>query len=300
MTGATGVIGRRTLPLLIDAGHHVTAAGRTPESRASLSDAGATAIDVDLFDRSGVERAASGHDVVINLATHMPTSSLRMMMPWFWHENDRIRREGARNIADAVIAGHVGRLIQESFAPVYPDRGSEWIDESTPIEPVSYNRTVLDAERAALSVTETGSVGVVLRFAAFYGPDSFALHDMAKMVRHGWSPLPGAPEAYISSVSHDDAAAAVVAALDLPAGIYNVADDEPLWRKDYLDAFAAALGVKRPRSLPKWTTRLMGSVGELLSRSERIANQKLRTAAPQWVPRFHSAREGLAEALRPH
>ena len=59
-----------------------------------------------------------------------------------------------------------------SFAPVYPDRGDQWIDERTPIAPVRYNRTVADAERSA-ERPRSGGAGVVLRFAMFYGPSWF-------------------------------------------------------------------------------------------------------------------------------
>jgi hypothetical protein len=41
----------------------------------------------------------------------------------------------------------------------------------------------------------------------------------------------------------------------------------------------------------------MGSLAELLSRSERMSNKKLRNAAPQWAPVFRSVRDGLPKAL---
>ena len=96
----------------------------------------------------------------------------------------------------------------------------------------------------------------------------------------------------------DDAATAVVESLALPAGAYNVTDDEPVRRREYVDVIAKAIGVAPPRFMPPWTARLMGSLGQLLSRSERMSNRKLRTAAPGWTLRFPSVREGLPEALR--
>ena len=52
-----------------------------------------------------------------------------------WAENDRIRSEGVRNLVDAALDANVTRFIQESFAPIYPDCGDEWIDETMPLEP---------------------------------------------------------------------------------------------------------------------------------------------------------------------
>jgi nucleoside-diphosphate-sugar epimerase len=296
VTGASGVIGRRVVPLLIDGGHTVTAAARSEAKRATLAKAGATPVGLDLFDRAAVERAVVGHQTIINLATHMPPSMTRMMLPWSWKENDHIRREGSAILADAAIKLGINRFIQESFAPAYPDRGAAWVTEETPLSPTRYNRSLLDAEASVQRVTRAGQMGIVLRFAAFYGPDAFTLHEMANMVRKGWSPLPGAPDAYISSVSHDDAATAVVAALDLPAGIYNVTDDEPVTRREFLDVFALAIGARTPRSLPRLAVKLMGSIGELGARSIRISNRKLR--ATGWAPGIRSVREGLPAALR--
>ena len=134
-----------------------------------------------------------------------------------------------------------------------------------------------------------------MRFAGFYGADRL-LRDMLDVVRRGWAPLPGPAGAYWSSVSHRDAATAVVAALALPAGAYNVCDDEPLIRREWFDALADSAGTPRPRPLPTWLGALGGKLMALLSRSQRMSNGKLK-AATGWSPRWPSAREGLREAV---
>jgi nucleoside-diphosphate-sugar epimerase len=268
----------------------VPAAGRSPEKRAALERLGATAIAVDLFDAAAVRAAVAGHEVVCNLATHIPPST-RAFLRGAWRENDRIRSIASAHLVEAALAGGTERFLQESFGLIYPDRGDEWIDETVPFQPVRYNRSVLDAERAAERFSQAGRTAVVLRFAGFYGPDSRMLLDLIKLVRKGWAPIPGSPDAFLSSVLHDDAATAVVAALDLPAGVYNVVDDEPLRRREYFGSLAAALGVKPPKLPPAWMARLMGSLGEMLARSERISNRTLR-AASGWAPKYRSVREG--------
>jgi nucleoside-diphosphate-sugar epimerase len=224
----------------------------------------------------------------------------RAFLPGAWAENDRIRRFVSANLVDAAMAGGATRFIQESFAPVYPDSGNAWIDERTPIAPVRYNRTVADAERSAERFSGSGGAGVVLRFAMFYGPDSWFTRDLIGYVRRGWAPIPGVADAYTSLVSHEDAAAAVVAALGVPPGIYNVVDDEPLRRREFFDSLAGVLGVAPPRLPPPWLKYLFGSLGEMLARSLRISNRKLRDACG-WTPRYPSMREGwpaVVAALR--
>ena len=291
VTGATGVVGRRAVPLLVRAGHEVTAVARTPEKAAAVERVGARPVRVDLFDVDGVRRAVAGHDAVVNLATHIPHSTTAMMLPWAWRENDRIRREASAILADAALAGGVSRFVQESFAPMYPDCGDEWIDEAVPPHPARYNRSTLDAERSAARFGHAGGTAVVLRFGGFYGPDALHVPDLIRFAKRGMMALPGRPEAYFSSISHDDAASAVVAALGVEGGIYNVADDEPLRRRDFFDVVAAELGVPPPRPQPAWMARLMGSLGELLSRSLRISNRRFRESSG-WAPRYPSLREG--------
>jgi nucleoside-diphosphate-sugar epimerase len=297
VTGATGVVGRHLVPRLVQAGHQVTAIGRTQKSRDELAAAGAHGVGVDLFDREAVKRAVAGQDTVINLATHMPASIWRMFLPGAWKENDRIRRDASAILVDAALAGRVRRFIQESFAPIYAPGGDRWLDETWPQAAARYNRTVLDAERSAARFTEAGGTGIVLRFASFYGPDDFA-RTFVRSIRGGWSPLPGSPDAYFSSISHEDAASAVMAVLGggTRAGTYNVTDDEPLRRREYVEGVAAMLGVRKIRYTPRWVARIGGTVLELLSRSQRMSNAKLERETG-WRPIFRNAVEGWRETL---
>src|SRR5256885_14836505 len=101
-SGATGVIGRRVLPLLLAEGHPVTVVRRN-KSRGAVPN-GVAAVTVSLFDADGLKQAMAGHDAVINLATHIPSSSWKMLLPPYWREDDRIRTTGVRNLVEAARA----------------------------------------------------------------------------------------------------------------------------------------------------------------------------------------------------
>jgi 2-alkyl-3-oxoalkanoate reductase len=298
LTGATGALGSWVVPMLVRAGHEVTAVGRTAEKRATLGRAGARPVEVNLFDPSAVRRALGGAEAVINLATAIPPG-LRAVLPWAWRQNDRIRTEVSANLVTGALSGTtVRRVIQESFAPIYLDRGDEWVSESAPVRPTAYNRTMLDAEAQAEAFTRAGRIGVVLRFAFFYGPHDPATGMLLDAVRRGWFPLIGDPEGYASWVAHEDAAAAVVAALDQPAGVYNVVDDRPLRRRELAAGVAQLEGVEMPRMLPRWAWPLAGVTRAVLARSLRISNRKLRTGTA-WAPRYRSMLDGLAAITAP-
>lgn len=297
VAGGTGVIGRRVVPALVGAGHHVTAASHSHEGRARLAAQGAEAVAMNMLDEQDVCRAVGKQDVVINLATHVPTSTTKMLLASAWRENDQVRRLGSSNIVVAARSGGADCVVQESYAGIYEDAGDNWIDEKWALRPARYNRTVLDAENSAAQFTKLGGRGVVLRFANFYGPDSWVTREMVGKVRKGVSPLVGPPDAYFSSVSHDDAASAVVEALHAPAGTYNVGDDEPLERGEWIASLAAALGVGTPRPIPRWLAKLGGSTSELLSRSQRLSNKKLREVT-DWRPAAPCVRDAWGAVIK--
>ena len=131
----------------------------------------------------------------------------------------------------------------------------------------------------------------MLRFSFFYGPDSSLTRDIVKAVQRGVAPVFGGRDGYMSSIWTDDASRAVFAALKVPAGVYNVTDNEPVRRGEALDLLAAALGVKSPRIPPRWVTRAAGSLGDTLGRSLRLSNAKFRNASG-WTPQVASVRSG--------
>lgn len=298
VAGATGVIGRRLIPMLVSAGSQVTAIARSKTKAAQLEKQGATPIEVDLFDAVAVREAVDGHSTIINVATKIP-SGARVFLPGAFKENIRIRTEAARNLANAAIATRAQRFVQESFAPAYPDRGDEWIDEDVPIMPGHYIESVVDAESAAQTFTRSGGAGVVLRFSWLYSGDSSLTLDTVNFVRKGLAPVFGGGTGFMSSIWADDAASAVFASLRVPAGVYNVTDNVPMRRREAFDILARELGVKRPKMLPTWLSKLTGSVGDTLGRSHRLSNARFRQASG-WIPRVPSVKEGwklLAEEL---
>src|SRR6185437_1577535 len=71
VTGATGAVGRHLVPMLVAAGHQVTATTKTPGKAAQLREAGATAVIVDGLDRAAVITAvaAAAPDVIVHEMT---------------------------------------------------------------------------------------------------------------------------------------------------------------------------------------------------------------------------------------
>jgi nucleoside-diphosphate-sugar epimerase len=291
VTGATGVLGRRTVPLLVAAGHAVTAVARSPQKAALVRTLGAEPVEVDLFDVSAVKTAVEGHDGVVNVATRIPPPS-RAALPGAWSENGRLRSVASRHLVDASLAAGVGRFVQESIAFIYPDCGDRWIDEDVALDPPALGRPTVDAESQARRFTEAGGVGTALRFGQFYSSDSAHTQYMCRMARRRLPPLPGPGSAYGPAIAVEDAASAVVAALAGPAGVWNVTDDEPLTRRAFNRAVADALGVGAARGTGTTLLRLSGNTRFYL-RSQRVSNRRFKEATG-WVPRYPDAAAGWA------
>jgi nucleoside-diphosphate-sugar epimerase len=290
VTGGTGAVGRLAVIELVAAGHDVSALARSAERAALLEELGARPVTVSLFDRAALTAAFVGHDAVVNLATAIP-STLRALRNSGWRENDRIRTEGSAAVVDAAHAAGVGRLVQESVVMIYPDRGTAWIDEDVPPVDLPRNRGNLAAEASAWRFSQAGGVATVLRFGWFYGPGSTQTEEMLSQARLGFPLVLGAADGYTSPIHLADAAAAVTAAVDAPAGTFNVVDDEPLRKREYAAALTAAAGRRTWLGVPGRAARLLGPRVASLLGSLRVANGRFR-AATDWAPRYRSAREG--------
>jgi len=296
LTGATGAIGPATVRGLVSAGHEVRAVARGDAKAALVRELGAEPVAVDLFDADAVRSAVAGSDAVLHLATNVPPIK-KAAKASAWATHNALRTTATEHLVTAARENGTRTFVKESVSFVYPDRGGAWIDEDVAAdESIGMLRPTLEGERIALGFAGDDGTAVVLRFGLFYGPHTRTTEEALRMARWRVSTVAGRRDGYMSSLHTDDAASAVVAALDAPTGIYNVCDDEPLIRRDYLDAFRRAFGLPKLLLAPAWLLRLVGGrASRVVTASQRCSNRRFRDATG-WVPAFPSAREGWAAA----
>ena len=200
----------------------------------------------------------------------------------------------------ASIVTGVQTVVYPSFAYVYPDSGDAWIDAAaTPPDPIDSMRSTVVAEgevaRYAASSADGARRGVSLRLGGLYGPDVPSIADQLDLAAKGVSVFGAARSAYVPMLWIDDAASALVAALErAPSGLYDVVNDEPITQSALHDALAVAVGKRRLLALPKWLIRTIGGpTGATFGRSLRISNRRFREATG-WAPSVHNGRVGLA------
>lgn len=296
LTGGTGAIGPATVRGLVAAGHDVRAVARSDEKAALVKELGAEPVAVDLFDADAVRAVVAGSEGVLHLATNVPPVSRAARMS-AWAPHNELRTMATDHLVTAARATDARVFVKESVEFVYPDRGDDWIDEDVPAdETVAMLQPTLEGERIALGFAGGGRTTAVLRFGLFYGPHARGTDDLLKLARWRLSSLAGKPGAYTPSVHVDDVATAALAALRVPTGVYNVSDDEPLTRREYLDAFSVAFGLRKLLITPGGLIRLVaGKASRAVTASHRCRNARFREAAG-WAPHYPSAREGWAAA----
>ncbi|GAA5055127.1 hypothetical protein GCM10023259_036690 [Thermocatellispora tengchongensis] len=240
LAGATGVVGRRVVPLLVKEGHEVVALTSRPEAVAGLRAAGAEAVVADVYDAAALRGAVrdAAPDVVMHQLTDLRRRDLAA--------NARIRTEGTRNLVAAALEAGVRRIVAQSIAWAYgpgegPAAEAEPLDLDAAPPRDATVRGVAALEAAVRELPEW----VVLRYGMLYGPDTW-YHPGGLMAREAHAGRLAAGADVTSFVQVDDAASAAVAALGWPVGAVNVCDDEPAPASDWAPAFCAAIGAPEP------------------------------------------------------
>ena len=193
VTGGTGVLGRALRPVAEDAGHELA----LPEHE-----------ELDLFDHFAVAEAMRDVNGVLHLATRI-RSLHQISDPDAWRENDRLRADASRILVDAAIAAGAEVYVQPTVTFVYPPTGPA--SEDTPVRDVlPILRSALAAEQQTERFARAGGRGVVLRFGLLDGPGTWFDEPMGD---------------FGATLHVSDAARALLSALSLPSGIYNVCRD---------------------------------------------------------------------------
>ena len=192
VAGASGVIGKRLVPLLVAGGHAVAGMTRREPNAERLRGLRAVPVLCDVYDAPALTEAVVSFapDAVVHHVTDLPDDP--RLTPRFAAANARMRREGTRNLLAAGRAAGASRFLAQSVAWSLPGHGAA---------------AVRELEEAVLT---TG--GTVLRYGRFYGEGTY----------HEDTPPPP-PRIHV-----DEAARRTADALEAPPGILTIVEDHDL------------------------------------------------------------------------
>jgi nucleoside-diphosphate-sugar epimerase len=188
LAGASGVIGARLTPLLVEAGHEVAGTTRSEKKAELVRGLGGEPVVVDVYDAEAlcVTVVAFSPDLVMHQLTDLPDDAVQI--PARATANARMRDEGTANLIAATRAAGAKRFLAQSIA---------WVPAGGPAS----------RERLESQVLEFG--GVVLRYGQFYGPGTY---------------YEGAPPPDPPRIEVGEAARHTIEALEAPSGIITIAE----------------------------------------------------------------------------
>lgn len=264
ITGGTSLLARRAAEALLARGDEVVLLQRNPSPVDTAQVMG------DVRDAASVERAIEGCDAVIHAAA-------KVGVVGEWEEYRSINVDGTANVIGAARAASVSRVVHVS-TPSVAHAGHSLV--GAPAEPAVTGRTGAHyaeskaiAERLALGAASDALPLVAIRPHLVWGPgDTQLVGRIVERARTGRLALVGGGTALIDTTYIDNAASALVAALDaaVPGAAcvgraYVIANGEPRPIRELIDGILRAAGVDvTPREVPLRAATLAGSVVERL------------------------------------
>jgi nucleoside-diphosphate-sugar epimerase len=250
VVGASGAIGSRLVPQLIERGHDVIGTSRSADKAERLRGLGAQSVVLDALDAGAVREAvaAAQPDAIVYQATALDGLSDFTDFDRSFAETNRLRTAGTDNVLAAARGAGVERIVaQSNAAHRYAREGGPVKSEDDPLDPApppAMRETV--AALAYLDQAVTGAGGTALRYGVFYGNP---VDPVGTAVRAGQWPIVGSGGGVWPFIHMEDAAAATVLALehDGPA-IYNIVDDEPATTAVWLTELAKVLDADPPQA----------------------------------------------------
>jgi len=299
VAGATGAVGTRLVPQLVERGHEVIGTSRSSENADLLRALGATPVVLDVLDPDATSQAVASAEpeAIVHEATALAGKTDFRHWDESFADTNRLRTDGTDSLLAAARKAGVTRVVAQSYAGwPYAREGGPVKSEDDPLDahPLPEMRETLNAiEHLERSVQGAG--GIVLRYGGLYGAPDDA---QVELVRRRRFPIVGDGGGVWSFVHLDDAAAATVLAVEQgEPGVYNVVDSDPAPVREWLPALAEAIHAKPPFRVPRWLARVFaGQVGVVLMTEIRGASNAKARRDLGWTLRHPSWREGFGTA----
>jgi nucleoside-diphosphate-sugar epimerase len=184
-----------------------------------------------------------------------------------------------------------------STTGVYGDRGGDWVDEDSPLEPTTARgQRRLEAERSWLRLhREFGLPVHLFRLAGIYGPG----RNQLLTVRDGSARRIIKPGQIFSRIHVEDIAGVIAASIAKPhpGRAYNVCDDEPCPPQDVVAYVADLLGLPLPPETPFEEAELSPMAKSFYAESKRVSNRRIKTELCYRLI-YPNYREGLRALLK--
>ena len=252
------------------------------------------------------EIAARGHEsvqaageVLVNIL-RQPENSL-LHDGWAWKGAKTRFAQQTAEVLEAARQDDPRLIVDAGHSFLYGDARDA--TEQSAQHPAAGNERFVAAIDAEKAIRAAGPPVCTLRLGFGYGPryeDLKRYRNSFRLLR----PYYAGPGLAAPWIHHDDAAAALVTAAESAPGgsVFNVADDEPVSLREFIDHFGRRELRAFTYHLPRWSLRFLG--GQIRKEQVALLDQETTVAcgafrsAVGWKPRYPTYREGLAETVR--
>jgi dihydroflavonol-4-reductase len=175
VTGATGLLGRHLVDVLVDAGVSVRALVRSSSDTRHLQSRGVALVEGDATDQASLHRATTAMDLVFHVAGYLtagsPFGANDKASAEEWELYRAINVDFTEAMLDASLHAGCGRFIFVSSSSVYSLEAPVPTPEDAPLQPFSvYGRSKLLAEEKVRTYQEKGLASTIIRPPITYGP----------------------------------------------------------------------------------------------------------------------------------
>lgn len=210
LTGATGVLGRELRPRLLDAGHDVRAASRSPPTGGAVE-----WVELDLTDGSGLSEAVAGVDIVVHAASDARGDS------------EAVDVHGTERLLDAAVDADVKNFLYVSIVGIGDI-------------PYTYYEHKLEAEQA---IASSPVPSTIVRSTQFYPFVAYLLGTVSRLPV--W-PLP--TEFTLQPIDTGDAAAAITehATVEATGRVPDIGGPAVMSVRELAETYREERGLHRP------------------------------------------------------